>query len=246
MQIASVIKQLLFFLIFAPLCFISYYNVWAQFESLGSWSIVNTKINVNSRLNYFLETQLRSLKFYNNFHYYEIKSGVSYKLHPQVRASIGIGRYMTYAEHGNFARPFNSKELRLWPQLILLHEIKHLKIEHRYRYELRLTNNNLKNRYRIRTAIFYYFGPRRNGEKIYQISLSNELFFTDKKHYFERNRFHLALTYAAFAQIDFQIGYIYQFDYMLFDEIGRNFLVCGIFFDLFKKNLPREFETKDL
>jgi len=57
-------------------------NIQAQsFQNqLGSWNILNIKVTVNNKCSMFLESQLRSLSFYNQFHYYEIKGGATYNL----------------------------------------------------------------------------------------------------------------------------------------------------------------------
>lgn len=49
----------------------------AQNFDLGSWNILNLKYNVNDKWSVFGEAQLRSLKFYTNFHYYEYKRIIS-------------------------------------------------------------------------------------------------------------------------------------------------------------------------
>jgi hypothetical protein len=48
----------------------------AQVFELGSWNILNFKYNNNEKWSVFGEAQLRSLNFYNNFHYYEYKGGI--------------------------------------------------------------------------------------------------------------------------------------------------------------------------
>jgi len=60
------------------LLLITHYN-FAQ--DLGSWNIVNIKYNLDNRWSVFGKAQLRALKFYNDFHYYEYKGGFNYKMH---------------------------------------------------------------------------------------------------------------------------------------------------------------------
>ena len=62
----------------------------AQTLDVGSWNIVNAKYNYNRKLSFFGETQLRSLKFYSNFHYYEYKGGVNYKVQENVIFRCGL------------------------------------------------------------------------------------------------------------------------------------------------------------
>ncbi len=51
----------------------------AQTFDLGTWSILNVKYNLNEKWSVWGEGQIRSLKFFTNFHYYEYKGGINYK-----------------------------------------------------------------------------------------------------------------------------------------------------------------------
>ncbi len=78
-------------------------------------------------------------------------------------------------------------------------------------------------------------GKKQNEYNPFQISASNELFFTDKEPYFERNRLLFAFNYKPTKATTFQIGYLHQFDYKINDETGRDFLVAGFYYELFQK-----------
>ncbi len=220
----------------------------AQNFDIGSWNILNLKYNVDDKWSVFGEAQLRSLKFYNNFHYYEYKGGVNYKVHKNATLSLGAGSYQTYKEGGNFVIPKNNDEFRIWPQIIIFQSLGKLKIEQRYRAEFRFTNNGYRNRFRYRLGISYPFGKERNNYKPYQISASNELFFTDKEPYFERNRMLAAFNYKPSKSTTLQVGYLHQFDYKINDETGRDFLQIGYFIELFRKqstNTNYDIDLKD-
>ena len=223
---------LLFFLLFlSHFCF-------SQKFDLGSWNILNLKYNLSNKWSAFGETQLRSLKFYNHFHYYEYKGGVNYKVNKQWQVSLGAGSYQTFREGGNFITPKNNDEFRLWPQLILFQSIGKLKIEQRYRTELRFTSNGFRDRHRYRLGVSYPFGQERKGYLPFQASISNELFFTSKEPYFERNRLQYAFSFKPSKETTLQIGYLHQFDYKINDETGRDFLNIALLytFDLSNKN----------
>jgi hypothetical protein len=209
--------------------------VHAQKIDLGSWNILNLKYNYNEKLSVFGEAQLRSLKFYDNFHYYEYKGGINYKVQKSVKISLAAGSYQTYKEGGDFVLPKNNDEFRIWPQIILFQSIGKLKIEQRYRAEFRFTSNGYRNRFRYRLGISCPFGKEKNQYKPFQISASNEIFFTDKEPYFERNRMLLAFNYKPSKNTTIQIGYLHQFDYKINDETGRDFLQIGYFIDLNRK-----------
>jgi hypothetical protein len=210
-------------------------RTFAQSIDLGSWNVLNLKYEYNNKLSFFGEAQIRSLKFYSNFHYYEYKGGFNYKIHKDVKLSLGAGSYQTYKEGGNFVLPKNNDEFRIWPQVILFKSIGKLKIEQRYRAEFRFTRNGYRNRFRYRFGISFPFGKERNEYKPFQVSASNELFFTNKEPYFERNRLSFALNFKPSKATTLQIGYLHQFDYKINDETGRDFIQIGYFIELFRQ-----------
>lgn len=224
----------IFFIITISL-FFSTNTLVAQTFDLGSWNILNLKYNLDEKLSFFGEGQLRSLKFYSNFHYYEYKGGINYKVHKNVKLTLGAGSYQTYKEGGNFVLPKNNDEFRIWPQAILYQSVGNLKIEQRYRAEFRFSSNGYRNRFRYRLGVSYPFGKERNKYKLFQVSASNEIFFTDKEPYFERNRMLLAFNYKPSKETTIQIGYLHQFDYKINDETGRDFFQIGYFIELFRK-----------
>ena len=230
-------------IITALLFFISHFS-FAQKNSLGSWNIVNLKYTITKKWSFFGEVQLRSLNFYSQFHYHEYKAGVNYRAHPNVLLTLAAGDYDTYKEGGNFKSPKNNDEFRIWPQITFTQLIKRFKIEQRYRAEFRFTKNGYRNRYRYRAGISYPFGNNKNGYKPFLINASNEIFFTGKEPYFERNRLLVSVAYKLNKQIAIQTGYLHQFDYKINDETGRDFLQLGLYIELLSnkksKNKPRQ------
>ncbi len=203
--------------------------IYAQSNDLGTWNIINIKYNLNAKYSMFFESQLRSLKTYDDFHYYEYKGGISYKPIQNVSLTLAAGSYQTYKEGGDFVLPKNNDEFRIWPQLILSQKISRLNIEQRYRAEFRFTSNGFRNRFRYRLGISYPL-----SEKIpMTLTMSNELFFTDREPYFERNRLAFGLNYKLNKNSSVLLGYLHQFDYKINDETGRDFLQVGYYIELF-------------
>ena len=245
---AARLKSLNKSILLLVLCALFSIKLYSQDFHLGSWNILNLKYKHNEKWSAFGEAQLRSLKFYSNFHYYEYKAGINYKAHKNVQLTIGSGKYQTYKEGGDFVLPKNNDEFRIWPQLVLFQSIGKLIIEQRYRSELRWTSNGYRNRFRYRLGVSYPLSNEREGYKPILISASNEVFFTDNEPYFERNRLLFAFNYKPSKSIALQIGYLHQFDYKINDETGRDFLVVGFFYELFRKSTSKgdlENEIKD-
>lgn len=204
----------------------------AQTKGLGSWNIFNVKYNLTKRWSLFSEAQLRSLGFYYNFHYHEIKGGANFALNENVLFTFAGGNYQTYSENGSFALPKNNNEIRLWPQITLNQKIGKLKLEHRYRAEMRFTSNGYRNRFRYRLGITFPLSFLDSKQSKIHFTCNNELFFTDNEPYFERNRSFLGIQYNVSKKSTLQLGYIHQFDYKINDETGLDFLVLGYYISL--------------
>jgi len=217
-----------------------------QYSDLGSWNILNVKYTHTEKLSFFAEAQLRSLKFYNDFHYHEYKGAVNYEVHSGVLLTLGAGQYDTYRDGGDFVRPKNNSEIRLWPQLMLSRSIGKLKIEQRYRAEFRFTSNGYRNRFRYRLGTSYPFGKSKGGYQPFLLGASSELFFTDREPYFERLRSLVSINYKLSRTVALQTGYLHQFDYRINDETGGDFLMLGLFIELQGKNVEKPLEQIEL
>jgi Protein of unknown function (DUF2490) len=211
-------------------------SVFGQ-AKLGSWNILNINLKVNSKWNVFAESQIRSLSFYDEFHYYEIKTGATFKIDKQFSATSGFGSYNTYSEGGDFKNPIQNKEIRTWAQINMKQKTGIVNFEHRYRAEQRFTNNGFKNRFRYRLGATIPINSNEIKEKTLYLNVWNEIFFTNKEPFFERNRLLVGFGYEFNKNLAFQTGYIHQFDYKINDEIGRDFLNIAI---LYNFNLHKE------
>jgi plasmid maintenance system killer protein len=211
------------------------HSYFSQTNDLGSWNIINLKYYIDKKWSVFAEAQLRSLNFYTDFHYYEIKGGFNFMANKNILMTLGAGSYQTYKEGGNFVLPKNNDELRVWPQVILFQEIASIKIEQRYRLEMRWTSSGFRDRFRYRIGVAYPFGKEMNGYKPFQTSATYELFLTNTEPYFERARIQFLLNYKTSKNVTLQMGYLHQFDYQINDETGRDFIVVGFYYELFHR-----------
>jgi hypothetical protein len=210
-------------------------QVGLKAQDLGTWNILNIKYGLNEKWTLFGESQIRSLKFYDHFHYYENKVGIEYKIHPEFKLALAVGDYDTYASGGTFENPKNNDEFRIWPQLLFTHKVAKIKLEQRYRAEMRFTLNGYRNRFRYKVGVSYPFGKSEKLKDRFEIGASNEIFFTDRAPYFERNRLQFFFNVKINESVSTMIGYLHQFDYQINDETGRDFLQLGLSFRLKRK-----------
>lgn len=212
----------------------------ASFAQIGTWNIVNLKINTSDRLSFFGEAQLRSLKTYDHFHYYEFKGGASLTLKKNLSFTTGFGSYNTYAEGGDFKRPMANKEFRTWLQISTRQSYGRVNAEHRYRAEQRWTSYGYRNRFRYRVNATIPLNTKKIEKGTFYSILWNEIFFTDKAPYFERNRYFAGFGYEISKSMALQTGYLHQFDYKINDETGRDFIQLSLLFSLDVKSRKTE------
>jgi hypothetical protein len=164
-----------------------------------------------------------------------------------LKLSLGAGRYVTYRPGGDFVEPRANDEFRLWPQVVLESSLGRVRVEQRYRWEMRYTSFGYRNRFRFRIGLAYPFGPMKDGVRPYLLSGNNELFFTDNEPYFERNRVQLGVARRISSTVSVQLGYLHQFDYRINDEIGRDFLVVGVYVEMERTapSAPRTLQPAD-
>ena len=197
-------------------------------ESTGSWNVLNIRMPLANNWSAGAEAQVRSLRFYNDFHYHEAKAWISKEWQKEYRLTLGAGHYDTYQAGGDFIRPANVRDFRVWPQFELLHPGRVWSFEHRYRAEFRFTNLGFRNRFRYRFAL----SCKPPAIEALRLQVSNEIFFGTREPYFERNRISGTAQWAFSPQFSALLGYMYQFDYRINDETGRDFLMLGALFSI--------------
>lgn len=217
------------------------FTVFSQQEDIGSWTVINTRLDLTPKWSVFNELQLRSQSFYRNFYYYEIKGGISYSIDKNFSVLLGTGKYMTYSDSGSFKDPVIANEWRFWQQITMKHHLERIKFEHRYRIEQRwFKNNNYPNRFRYRLSAALPLNNKTFKPKTFYLSVFNEVFFTDTEPYFERNRFFAGAGYQLSKYFTIQPAWVYQYDYRNGKGHGKNFFQLTLMIELDAKNPHRK------
>jgi hypothetical protein len=220
--------------------FISTYS-YSQSKNLGSWNVANVEVGISNKWSLWAEGQLRSQKMYKEFFYHELKGGVIYKPSKNLAVLVGTGQYVTYSNGGDFKSPVLSHEHRVWEQLTLTNNISRVKLEHRYRIEQRFFSSGYRNRFRYRLNAIVPINSATVKKGTVYGSAYNEVFLTNKKPYFERNRLSAGAGYVFSDLFSLQLAWVQQFDYRL-DQTSsnKNFLQATLFFRFNSKGTQEE------
>ncbi len=197
---------------------------FSQEKDIGTWHVVNAQLSLSGKWEAFIELQTRSNRFFDDFFYYEAKGGISYSLNKNFSFLMGVGRYATYADKGNFALPFDNEEFRIWQQVTMNQYLQRLKIEHRYRAEQKWMNSRYRNRFRYRLNMMLPLNRAKLVAGSIYLNAYDEVFLNNKTPHFERNRFFAGAGYILSPVTTIQAGYVNQYNYSLTESGGRSYL----------------------
>ena len=206
--------------------------IFSQNKDLGSWNVVNVQYDINPKWEVYTELQTRSNRFFDNFFYYEIKGGIGYKINKHFSFLLGTGRYATYSDEGNFVKPLQNEEFRIWQQINMKQYLGRLKIEHRYRAEQKWLNDGYRNRFRYRLSAEVPVNKAKTDRGAVYVNISDEIFLNNRIPHFERNRFFAGAGYVISPVTAVQAGYVYQYNYKLNQSGGKSFLQLYLLFQL--------------
>jgi len=191
-------------------------------QDIGSWNVLDVRKNTDKLISYQLEVQLRSLKFYHNFHYNELNFTASYKYKDNLVFSVLIGKHNTFSEGGNFMKPLLTDEFRQSLQAVTVQRFGFISLENRYRIEQRYFINRNTLAYRIR----YRFGLQASVSNSIKVQFSNEIFMAvgGSNATFEKNRILIGLKNKVNRRYEIQLNFLNQIDNKKNDESGKNFI----------------------
>ncbi|MBS1751986.1 MAG: DUF2490 domain-containing protein [Bacteroidetes bacterium] len=198
---------------------------FTQEKDVGSWHTISAQLNSKSKWLGFAEIQTRSRKLTDQFFYYELKGGIGYNVLPNFSALLAVGRYATYSGDGNYEKPLNKEEFRIWQQLTFSDRLGRLMSDHRFRAEQRFIHDDkYRNRFRYRLNLVLPLSHKELIPNTFYLTTFNEIFLSNRAPHFERNRIFGGGGYVFSKMLTTQAGYLYQYDYSPPSTIGKQFI----------------------
>lgn len=221
-------KSLLLFVIISTLST----PLFSQGE-VGNWIMyfgtnrISEKLSVHSEVQYRLHTILPT-----DIEQLLLRTGVNYHISSSAMVTGGYGYITSYDFDGDY-READSKEHRIWQQLILSQFVGKIKFEHRYRVEQRWVNQDYRSRLRYRFMTFIPLNKPTISEGTFFLGLYDEIFLNTKSTFFDRNRLYGALGYQISDVTGVQLGMLNQ----LVGDRGKWYLQMAVVFNPdFQKN----------
>jgi len=155
-----------------------------------------------------------------------LRTGLNYHLSSSAMLTAGYG-YIASHEFESDQRSPESREHRIWQQLIMTNKIDRLKFEHRYRVEQRWVNDDYRNRLRYRLMVFLPLNKPVIEKGTVFLGLYDEIFMNTKQTFFDRNRLYGAVGYQFSKTTQAQLGLLHQ----RVNSLGKYYLQFGLVFN---------------
>ena len=206
-------------------------SLLAQQNEFGNWLMYFGTNRLTDEWSIHSEVQYRNHTIEPvNIEQLLLRTGLNYHLS---KNAVLTGGYVYIASHvyeSEQKKP-ESREHRLFQQLILINKVSRLKFEHRYRLEQRWIdsgdNTTYKNRIRYRLMVFLPLNKPVIEPGTLFLGVYDEVFMNTKDVFFDRNRLYAALGYQFTKNLQAQVGYLYQ----RVNDFGKSYLQAAVVFN---------------
>ena len=194
-------------------------------EEWGAWYMYFGTNKISEKLSIHSEAQFRFYETTSNFNQLLLRTGLNYHINPDAIVTLGYGYISTDGTFEEFPNEINTKENRIFQQLILKNKVGEFHFEHRYRLEQRFidfgetSDTQHRARYRLQVTL-----PLTDT---FFVNVYDEVFLNLQDQVFGQNRLYAALGLHITENSSMQIGYLKNhFNSSNFDRIQ-----LGIFFN---------------
>ena len=198
-------------LLFTLLSFITIQKIQAQEKDFRSWNIININQQIVENFTFQSDIQYRTWEKLDQLNQLLIRGGVGYDLSKNnntillgvayiaTRNPITDDSYNTFQEH------------RIYQQFNTKHKISKVNLNHRFRFEERLMNDDIFFRFRYQFNATLPLNKPSLTKNAFFIKASNELFLNAiKTNEFDRNRLNFNLGYVLTPKLTIEAGYMKQ------------------------------------
>lgn len=209
-------------------------NLFAQQGNISSYNLVTMNYRIAPTWFLLAEGELRGNADFYYPDYYEYKVGIGYRISPNHKPLIGIGRGGNYKSHS-----MQREELRIWFQDIYDFKASRFKFENRFRaekswlYEPKNDDHSQRIRLRYRLTI----STPLNSEKVQPGTISanihDEVFaVTTASPVTFWNRVYGGFGYQVDQNFALSAGYMWQRDFAAKGNVDRHYLYTGLSINL--------------
>lgn len=188
-------------------------NILLAQNEVGNWNAYFGGINLNDKITFHNEIQLRNNNFKGDFNQLLLRGGVGYNFTPNNNnLLLGYGFILSKPQLLN-GKPNEDfvKEHRVFQQFITKNKVNRVNFLHRYRFEQRFIEDQFQLRFRYFLAIHIPFNNPQIIKNTWYFANYNEIFLKLEDSIFDQNRLSGAIGYAPSKNLKIELGALIQF-----------------------------------
>jgi len=198
--------------------------VGAQDSNFGNWMIYFGNKKFNSKWNLHHEVQYRNYNAIGDLEQLLLRTGLGYNLSENNNILLGYGYILSENYLTGTDDKIKVNEHRIYQQFISKQNFKGISLQHRYRFEQRIVEDDFKLRFRYFLGVNIALSQKETAK--FYLSAYNEIFLNTKTSIFDRNRLYGGLGYKINDGVRVELGYMNQF----FETTSRDQLNIITFF----------------
>jgi hypothetical protein len=198
--------------------------VGAQDSNFGNWMIYFGNKKFNSKWNLHHEVQYRNYNAIGDLEQLLLRTGLGYNLSENNNILLGYGYILSENYLAGTDDKVKVNEHRIYQQFITKQNFKGIALQHRYRFEQRIVEDDFKLRFRYFLGVNIALSQKETAK--FYLSAYNEIFLNTKTSIFDRNRLYGGLGYKINDGVRVELGYMNQF----FETASRDQLNIITFF----------------
>ena len=186
-------------------------SAFSQKSDFGNWLIYFGNKQINPKFNWHHEVQYRNFNFAGDIEQLLLRTGVGYNL-TENNNNLLLGYGFIYSEPyiAGTDEKRNFNEHRVYQQFITKQTFGRLSLQHRYRFEQRMVEDDLKLRLRYFMSCNVALNNKKMENKTWYLSAYNEIFINPEENYFDRNRLYGGIGYKFSDLVRSEVGFMNQ------------------------------------
>lgn len=185
---------------------------YSQKSELGNWFLYFGNKKISEKFNWHNEVQYRNYNAIGDLEQLLLRTGIGYNLtENNNNVLLGYAYILSQNYINDSDEKENVNEHRIYQQFITKQSIGRVKLQHRYRFEQRLIEDDFRLRFRYFLSFNIPLNQKEMNNKTIYLSSYNEIFLNTEDNIFDRNRLYGGLGYQLNKTIRFELGYMNQF-----------------------------------
>ncbi|MBS7334538.1 MAG: DUF2490 domain-containing protein [Weeksellaceae bacterium] len=183
----------------------------AQDNDFRNWGTVNINQKIDEKFNFSSDIQYRTYEDLDQLNQLLLRGGVGYNL-TENNNNLLLGYAFVHTRNPVLDDDYTTfNEHRIYQQFNTKHGINKVGLNHRFRFEERLMNDDIYFRFRYQLTATIPLNKPTLQKDAWFIKASNELFLNAiKQNNFDRNRLNVNVGYVLSPTFTIEAGYMKQ------------------------------------